>query len=82
MAQLITILIYAQIPGVIGYFGLKAARKGESKSKVFMIVMDVLAVLANVGAYAHYGSLGIEDFTMIIVAAIFTVLIIGTGKKS
>ncbi len=81
MVLIITTIVYALVPGVIGHFGLKAARKGESKSNIFLIVMDAIAVLANLGAYVQYGSLGIEDLTMLLVAVIYTILIISAKKQ-
>ena len=80
MAEVFTIIGACLIPFILGYLGLKAAKKGEKKAKTFMIVMDVIAVMATFGSIVGDGL----DFSMIchdIVAAVFTILIISAQKK-
>ena len=65
---------YCLIPFILGFLCYRAAQKGDSKSKIFMIAMIVIVALASLGSLAG-GDFGIAQILSIIVAAVFTVLI-------
>ena len=80
MAEVFSIIGACLIPFILGYLGLKAAKKGDKKAKIFMIVMDVLVVMATFGSIVGDGvDLGVICYD--IVAAVFTILIISAQKN-
>ena len=77
---MLQLLGFILIPCILGYLGLKAAKQGQEKSKTFMIVMDALSVLAVIGEVQQDG-FGLQSIAVLIVAAVFTFLIINERKK-